>query len=111
LSELNQGTLRWSENLNQLNRGVNDINSLWLTSLNSNDNGSVEISGYSLYKDRIPQLANVFSRATLLNVRTDEIREREVFEYRYLIRDFFDNENVYTPESVKGIQQIIQNQE
>ncbi|WP_020403023.1 PilN domain-containing protein [Gracilimonas tropica] len=111
LAELNQGTLRWSENLNQLNRGVDDVNSLWLTSLSSNDDGSVLISGYSLYQDRIPKLAGVFSRATLLNVNSDEIREREVFEYRYLIRDFFEDESIYTPESVQGIEQLIQNQE
>lgn len=111
LAELNQGTLRWSENLNQLNRGVEDVNSLWLTSLTSNDNGSVRITGYSLYRDRIPKLAGVFSRATLLTVNSDEIRESEVFEYQYLIRDFFDDESIYTPESVQGIEQIIQNQE
>ncbi|HBQ58047.1 MAG TPA: hypothetical protein DD671_00015, partial [Balneolaceae bacterium] len=67
------------------------------------------LQGYSMYRERIPELANIFSRATLLNVSSDEIREREVYEFNYIVRDFFDDESVYTPESVQGIEQIIQN--
>ena len=109
LAELNKGTLRWSENLGKLNSGVEDVNSIWLTSMNTNDDGSVQLQGYSMYRERIPELANIFSRATLLNVSSDEIREREVYEFNYIVRDFFDDESVYTPESVQGIEQIIQN--
>lgn len=111
LAELNKGTLRWSENLGKLNSGVEDVNSIWLTSMNTNDDGSVQLGGYSLYRERIPELANIFSRATLLNVSSDEIRERDVFEFNYIVREFFDDESIYTPESVQGIEQIIQEQE
>lgn len=109
LSELNEGTLRWSTNLDLINRGVEDINSLWLTSLRPVQNNNIEINGYAIYRNRIPQLANVFDNTTLLNVRSEEIREQEVYQFVYVIKDFFDDEGIYTPESVQGIREIIGN--
>ena len=107
LSELNQGTLRWSTNLNQINSGVSDINSLWITSMRQNQDNSIELAGVARQRDRIPMLADLFHNATLLNVRSSEIRTEEVFEFRYVIGSFFEDENIYTPENVQGIQQII----
>ena len=107
LSELNQGTLRWSTNLNQINSGVSDINSLWITSMRQNQDNSIELAGVARQRDRIPMLADLFHNATLLNVRSSEIRTEEVFEFRYVVGSFFEDENIYTPENVQGIQQII----
>lgn len=109
LSELNQGTLRWSSNLDLLNHGIEDVNSVWLTSLAPVQDNNIEINGYSLYRNRIPQLANIFENTTLLNVRAEEIREQEVYQFVYVIKDFFDDEGVYTPESVQGIRELIGN--
>ncbi|MAL16469.1 MAG: hypothetical protein CL670_10170 [Balneola sp.] len=108
LSELNQGTLRWSKNLGLLNSGFDDVNSVWLTSMNQVGEGDIEISGYAIYKSRIPQIADLFENATLLNVTEDIIRDQEVYDFRYIIRDFFEDENIYTPESVQGIEDLIQ---
>jgi exonuclease VII small subunit len=108
LSELNQGTLRWSKNLGLLNSGFDDVNSVWLTSMNQDGEGDIEISGYAIYKSRIPQIADLFENATLLNVTEDIIRDQEVYDFRYIIRDFFEDENIYTPESVQGIEDLIQ---
>ncbi|MDZ7806921.1 MAG: hypothetical protein U5K71_07380 [Gracilimonas sp.] len=107
LSELNQGTLRWSTNLDQLNSGVRDINSLWITAMRQNQNNSVELAGVARYRDRIPMLADLFNNATLLNVSSAEIRSEEVFQFRYVVGSFFEDENIYTPENVQGIQEII----
>lgn len=109
LSQLSEGTLRWSTNLNLLNRGIEDVNSVWLTSLSPVQSNDIEISGYALYRNRIPQLANIFDNSTLLNVTSQEIREKEVFEFEYVVKDFFADEEVYTPESVQGIREIIGN--
>jgi Tfp pilus assembly protein PilN len=108
LSELNEGTLRWSMNLDRLNSGIEDLNSIWLTSMSQADEGNVELSGVAIYRSRIPELAKVFNKATLLNVSTSEIREQEVFEFRYLVKDFFKDENIYTPKSVQGIKDLMQ---
>ncbi|MEX0720850.1 MAG: hypothetical protein WD059_09295 [Balneolaceae bacterium] len=108
LSELNEGTLRWSSNLNQLNRGVEDVNSIWLTSMGSSgQNNQIEVQGYAIYRSRIPQLADVFDKATLQGVTTEVIREKDVFVFRYVVRDFFGDHSIYTPESVQGIQELV----
>lgn len=106
LNELNQGTLRWTTNLELINSGVLDINLLWLTSMRQNDN-TIEIAGIARNRDRIPMLADLFDEATLQNVRSTEIRSEEVFEFRYVIGNIFEDENIYTPENVQGIQEII----
>jgi Tfp pilus assembly protein PilN len=108
LSELNQGTLRWSVNLDLLNRGFNNVNSIWVNSMSEGQNGTVNLAGTAMYQNRIPRLANVFESATLLNVRSGTIREQEVFEFRYTIQSFVEDENIYTPQSVQGIQNLIQ---
>jgi Tfp pilus assembly protein PilN len=108
LAELNQGTLRWSKNLDLLNTGFEEINSIWLTSMNLVGEDDIEISGFAIYKDRIPQVADLFDNATLLNVSEELIREQEVYDFRYIVRDFFDDESIYTPESVQGIEDLIQ---
>lgn len=107
LAELSEGTVRWTTNLDQLNSGIDGVNSIWLTSLNQDSDG-IEINGYSTQRNAIPRVAEIFDRATLLNVSSSEIREREVYSFRYMIQDFFENEDVYTPEGVKGIQELIQ---
>lgn len=108
LGELSKGTVRWSKNLDLLNRGFEDVNSVWLTTMSEGNNGTVDIGGIAMYRNRIPLLANVFDNATLLNVSSSEIREREVFDYQFVVSDFYNNENIYTPESVKGINELIQ---
>jgi hypothetical protein len=100
--------LRWSKNLGLLNSGFDDVNSVWLTSMNQAGEDDIEISGYAIYKDRIPQIADLFESATLLNVTEEIIRDQEVYDFRYIVRDFFDDENIYTPESVQGIEDLIQ---
>ncbi|SMO35469.1 hypothetical protein [Gracilimonas mengyeensis] len=107
LSELSQGTLRWSTNLDLINNGVDDVNMVWLTSMNQSD-GGVEINGIATRRSAIADVAEIFDRATLLNVSTSEIREQDVYNFRYQIQDFFDTEDIYTPEAVQGIEDLIQ---
>jgi hypothetical protein len=108
LGELNQGTLRWSTNLDLLNRGFNDVNSVWITSMSPVQGQNMELSGYAMYRNRIPQLADIFDNATLLNVRSNDIREEEVYQFEYVVKDFFEDETIYTPESVQGIRELTQ---
>ncbi|WP_409028964.1 PilN domain-containing protein [Gracilimonas sediminicola] len=108
LSELNQGTLRWSKNLDRINSGVDDVNSVWLTSATTLPNGDIELSGYAVYRERIAELADVFEDATLLNVTSDQIREQDVYSFTYVVSEFFEDESIYTPQSVQGIEELIQ---
>ncbi len=110
LDELSNGTLTWSVNLDIINRGINNIDSIWLTSLvSTNNKNTIEIQGYSLYKNRIPMIADIFDNAVLLDVSREEIREKEVFSFRYLVNRIVANENMYTPESAKGLDNVLGN--
>lgn len=108
LNELNQGVLRWSTNLGHLNAGVEDLGTIWITSLNQDGEGAISINGYSTERNAIPRLANEFHSATLLNVSEETIRDQEVFAFRYVINSLFADESVYNPEGMKGIQELIQ---
>ncbi|MCP9292679.1 MULTISPECIES: PilN domain-containing protein [Gracilimonas] len=108
LSELNQGTLRWSKNLDRINSGVDDVNSVWLTAATTLPNGDIELSGYAVYRERIAELADVFEDATLLNVTSDQIREQDVYSFTYVVSEFFEDESIYTPQSVQGIEELIE---
>jgi Tfp pilus assembly protein PilN len=108
LNELNQGVLRWSTNLGHLNEGVEDLGTIWFTSMNQDGNGSISINGYSTERNAIPRLANEFHSATLLNVSEEVIRERDVFAFRYVINTLFVDESIYNPEGMQGIQELIQ---
>lgn len=108
LGELSQGTVRWTKNLDLLNRGYEDVNSIWLSSMSEGQNSNIDIDGIAIYRNRIKLLANTFQNATLLNVSSSEIREEEVYDYRFVINQFYNNDNIYTPESVQGINELIQ---
>lgn len=108
LNELNQNTLQWSTNLHILNSGIQDVNSIWITSMNNNNSGVTEIQGTAVYRNRIPRLADVFHNATLLSVSSFEIREQEVFNFRYVIRNFVEDETVYTPQNIQSNEELTQ---
>ncbi len=77
------GSDRWSRILSYLANYVEDINSVWIYSLRKDDqnpNGLL-ISGRSVYRTRIPRLANIFEKATLRAVRTVNIRGRDLYEF------------------------------
>lgn len=96
LAELNQSTLQWSTNTHLLNSGIEDVNSIWITQMTNNQN-TTEIHGFALYRDRIPKLAEKFHRATLVSVTSVTIRDREVYSFRYIIRNFVADPDIYNP--------------
>jgi len=77
------GSERWSRTLTQLSHGVEDLNSIWLTDITSNDKGSTTMNGYTVYRTRIPRLATLFENSVLKEVTVQEIRKVPV--YRYMI--------------------------
>lgn len=108
LDELSKGTLRWSVNLDIVNRGFSDIGSIWLTSLTTNpQNQSIQIDGYSLYKNRVAMLADIFNDAVLQDVNRTIIREKDLYSFSYLIKKIVADENMYTPESAKGLKEVL----
>jgi hypothetical protein len=107
LDEISEGTLTWTVNLDLINKGIDNVDSIWLTNFAQNANGSIELSGVSLYRNRIPMVADIFSQAVLLDVQRTEIREQEVFSFSYRITEVVANKERYTPESAKGLKEVL----
>jgi Tfp pilus assembly protein PilN len=76
------GSDKWSKALTQLSHGVEDLNSIWLTDFTSNDVGAVTLSGFSIYRTRIPRLSTLFDNSVLKEVTVTEIREQTVYNYK-----------------------------
>jgi hypothetical protein len=75
------GSDRWHRTFTQLSHGVEDLNSLWLADLGSDEKGVVTMSGYSIYRTRIPRLSTLFDSSILKEVTVQEIREVPLYKY------------------------------
>ncbi len=110
LDDLSAGTLTWSTNLDIINRGIDDIDSIWITFLNVDErSGVIELQGYSLYRNRIPMIADMFSNAVLIDVSRATIREKDVYSFQYEISEVVADPEIYTPESAKGLNEVLGN--
>lgn len=107
LDELSEGTLTWTINLDLVNKGIDNIDSIWLTNLTQSADEGIDIAGIALYRNRIPMIADIFSEAILLDVQRILIREKEVFSFSYRIPEVVANKERYTPESAKGLKEVL----
>jgi hypothetical protein len=107
LDELSQGTLTWTVNLDLINKGIDNIDSIWLTNFAQIDDEGIDISGIALYKNRIPMVADIFSEAILQDVQRILIRDKEVYQFSYRIPEVVANLERYTPESAKGLKEVL----
>lgn len=85
------GTDRWSRILDYLAIRVKEINSLWIYSMRTVEKNPehFELGGRAFYRSRVSQLVNSFDKASLLNVRTVTIKNRELFEFDILVESVF----------------------
>jgi len=98
LDTLNKGTIQWSTNFDIINEGIEDVNSVWITSFaNSQNPSGILITGIARNRDRIPLVADLFAEATLLDVTLNEIREEQVYNFTYLIKSIVPDDSVYNP--------------
>lgn len=96
LSDLNEDNIKWTVTMDRFNRAVQNTGNTWVTSFRQNED-ILMVDGFSLYQSRIPDLANQFETVTLLNVRKQEIREREIYSFSMMIRDVVDDPSLFTP--------------
>jgi hypothetical protein len=80
LLELAAYSQKWSQMNQILNSGVNEIPSIWLTSLRTVDE-NVSLTGISLTRSQIPELAWLFSDAHIQQVSETEIRDQPVYTF------------------------------
>ena len=107
LDELSEGTLRWSVNLDLINKGIDNIDSIWITNFTDAGESGIDLNGIALYRNRIPMIADIFGKAVLKDVERTLIRDREVFSFTYTISEVVANKERYTPESAKGLKEVL----
>ncbi|PKD44601.1 PilN domain-containing protein [Rhodohalobacter barkolensis] len=106
LGDLSAENIKWSVTVDHFNRAAEEVGGLWINSFRQN-NDVIMVDGYSLNRERIPQLANQFDSVTLLSVSREEVREREVFFFNMMIRSVIEDENMYTPDNVRSLNDLI----
>jgi Tfp pilus assembly protein PilN len=106
LTDLSRDNIRWTVTLDRFNQAVEQVGGLWINSVRQN-NDVLMVDGYSLTRERIPLLANQFPEVTLLSVRREEIREREVFVFNMMIRRVVTDESEFTPERAREIDDML----
>lgn len=106
LDTLSNGSREWNAKLDILNEGMRPIQNTWITSMTQAQNGTF-VEGYSLYRNRIPRVVNIFDEATLLNVTIEDMREQEVFRFSILVNEFAVNDSVYSLPKTDDLKEIL----
>lgn len=107
LDELSEENIRWTVSLDAFNQAVQDIGGLWITAFRHSPDGII-VEGVSLNEARIPALARQFGHVTLMNVRRDQHRERDVYLFTMRISRVVTDENLYTPEETRRITEFLE---
>ncbi len=105
LDTLSYGTRKWGNALKLINDGARQVGSTWLTTFRAREDGLV-IHGVSLYRDRIARFVQLFDKANLQQVKTDEIRERTVYNFTMSVTDIFDDQSKMSPPESDALKAI-----
>jgi Tfp pilus assembly protein PilN len=100
------GSRKWSTTLNMINNRVQNVNSLWITSVNS-VGGGLRIEGNSLYRNRITQFVEVFDKAILDQVNLTTVREKELYQFTVSVQSIVDDKARFAPEQNRKIRQLL----
>lgn len=106
LDTLSNGSREWKAKLDILNEGMRPIQNTWVTSMTQAQNGTF-VEGYTLYRNRIPRVVNIFDEATLLNVTIEDIREQEVYRFSILVSEFAADNSVYSLPKSDELKEIL----
>lgn len=79
---------RWSKVFNHLTNSIEGVNSVWIKDLSSKGDSTIEMTGYTMYRQRIPRISNMFERAVLQNVDIENIRGKDVYRFLLVIKTF-----------------------
>ncbi|MCK9408960.1 MAG: hypothetical protein WCX28_05535 [Bacteriovoracaceae bacterium] len=77
---------RWSKMFNHLTGSVESVNSVWIKDISARGDSTLELTGFTLYRQRIPRIANMFENATLQTVDIESIRGKDIYRFVLLVR-------------------------
>jgi hypothetical protein len=107
LDTLSRGSREWSEKFRILDQGVRNVKSSWITSFSQTKQGAF-IQGYTLYRNRIPELVNIFDEATLLSVNDEEVRDKQIYSFSIFVKSFTKADSIYSPPKPKEVKNLIE---
>lgn len=107
LDTLSRGSKEWTEKFKMLDRGIKQVKSSWISSLSESDKGTF-VQGYTLYRNRIPKIVNIFDEATLLSVDDQKVRDNPVYKFSILVEKFAESDSVYSPATPEEVQKLIE---
>ncbi|GAB5408833.1 MAG: hypothetical protein BalsKO_11980 [Balneolaceae bacterium] len=104
MNTLSENSITWTTNFDLINSGIDEIDGVWLTSINvGTEENTLEIQGIARKRSSIPLVAGLFADATLLSVSSSEIREEVVYNFQYTVERIVSNTTIYTPDNLKGL--------
>jgi hypothetical protein len=108
LDSLSTGSKAWSAKLDIIDQRMSSIPNSWFVSMSQTEEGAF-VEGYTLYRNRIPAIVDIFSEATLLNVNSELNREKEIYKFSMLVQKFTADSSIYSPEKPESIENIFNN--
>ncbi len=81
VDEMSAGLKTWSSFLNRLSKESKRIGYIWITDVNQRSADRATLKGYSVYRNRIPQLSGSIGSGALKKVEFQEIRNRTVYYF------------------------------
>lgn len=83
LDTLSSGTSTWSDFLGHLYTTTNGVGGIWITDIKQSRN-QVEVKGFSLNRDKIPEFCRGMKGSVLQSVDIQEIRNRKVYNFNII---------------------------
>jgi hypothetical protein len=99
IDELSKRSYLWTETLGVFGAELPNIRNTWITSLQYNDQGFV-IEGVTMFRERIPRIADMFHRSGIQRVTVTERRERDVFVFTIIVDKIVEDPTIFDPKVV-----------
>jgi len=96
LDTLSQGSLKWSKTLELISEGFEQVNSSWLTGL-ADEGDHIKIQGYTLYRNRIPRIANLFADVEIDDIVAEERRDAVIFRFSMTVNKVMEDSTIFNP--------------
>ncbi len=106
IDSLSTGSKVWSAKFSIINEGMSAVPNSWFTSLTKTQEGTF-IEGYTLYRNRVPAIVDIYDEATLLNVSIEKIREQEIYRFSIFVKAFAGDSAAYSPDQPENIRKLL----
>lgn len=98
LIDLSRNNYLWSETLNNLNNGFQQVPGTWISSLRVTGD-MLSIEAHTTNRERIAQAAEVFDDARVLRIREGEVREATVLDFLINVHHYQKDTERFSPKA------------